>query len=89
MNLSTSGGYILEARMLESEFIYVEKLELPKRKTPIYKLFSMSNNDIKLGEIKWFGAWRQYCFYPEGNTIFDRKCLTYINNFLEEVNKKK
>lgn len=75
--------------MLESEFIYVEKVELPKRKTPIYKLFSMSNQDIKLGEIKWFGAWRQYCFYPEGNTIFDRKCLTYINNFLEEINKKK
>lgn len=89
MNPSINGGYILEARMLESEFIYVEKVELPKRKTPIYKLFSMSNNDIKLGEIKWFGAWRQYCFYPEGNTIFDRKCLTYINNFLEEVNKKK
>ena len=89
MNPSINGGYILEARMLESEFIYVEKVELPKRKTPIYKLFSVSNHDIKLGEIKWFGAWRQYCFYPEGNTIFDRKCLTYINNFLEEVNKKK
>ena len=89
MNPSINGGYILEARMLESEFIYVEKVELPKRKTPIYKLFSMSNHDIKLGEIKWFGAWRQYCFYPEENTIFDRKCLTYINNFLEEVNKKK
>lgn len=89
MNPSINGGYILEAKMLESEFIYVEKTELPKRKTPIYKLFSMSNHDIKLGEIKWFGAWRQYCFYPEGNTIFDRKCLTYINNFLEEVNKKK
>lgn len=89
MSPSINGGYILEARMLESEFIYVEKIELPKRKTPIYKLFSMSNQDIKLGEIKWFGAWRQYCFYPEGNTIFDRKCLTYINNFLEEVNKKK
>lgn len=89
MSPSINGGYILEAKMLESEFIYVEKVELPKRKTPIYKLFSMSNHDIKLGEIKWFGAWRQYCFYPEGNTIFDRKCLTYINNFLEEVNKKK
>lgn len=89
MNQSINGGYISEAKMLESEFIYVEKVELPKRKTPIYKLFNMSNQDIKLGEIKWFGAWRQYCFYPEGNTIFDRKCLTYINNFLEEVNKKK
>lgn len=89
MSPSINGGYILEAKMLESEFIYVEKIELPKRKTPIYKLFSMSDHDIKLGEIKWFGAWRQYCFYPEGNTIFDRKCLTYINNFLEEVNKKK
>ena len=89
MNQSINGGYISEAKMLESEFIYIEKVELPKRKTPIYKLFSVSNHDIKLGEIKWFGAWRQYCFYPEGNTIFDRKCLTYINNFLEEVNKKK
>lgn len=37
MNQSINGGYISEARMLESEFIYVEKTELPKRKTPIYK----------------------------------------------------
>lgn len=47
MNQSINGGYILEARMLESEFIYVEKIEFPKRKTLIYKLFSMSNHDIK------------------------------------------
>lgn len=89
MNPFISGGYILETSMIESEFIYISKVELPKRKTPIYKLYSMSNHDIKLGEIKWFGAWRQYCFFPEGDTVFDRKCLTYINNFLEEVNKKK
>ena len=89
MNPFISGGYILETKMIESKFIYVSKVELPKRKTPIYKLYSMQNKDIFLGEIKWFGAWRQYCFFPEGDTIFDRKCLTYINNFLEEVNKKK
>ena len=75
--------------MLESEFIYIEKIELPKRKTPIYNLYSMHNKDIKLGEIKWFGARRQYCFFPEGNTVFDRKCLNYITSFLEEVNKRK
>lgn len=77
------------SEMFESEFLYILKTELPKRKTPIYNLFSKYNPGVKLGEIKWFGAWRKYCFYPESDTIFDNKCLNYIIEFLDFVNKKK
>lgn len=37
-----------------------------------------------LGRIKWFGRWRQYCFFPEGDTIFNRGCLDDIASFISE-----
>lgn len=36
-----------------------------------------------LGDIRWFGAWRKYCFYPVNGTIFDKGCLRDIANFCE------
>jgi hypothetical protein len=32
-----------------------------------------------LGYIEWYGPWRQYCFFPEGDTVFNRTCLDEIN----------
>jgi hypothetical protein len=28
-----------------------------------------------LGEIRWYGAWRQYTFRPDPETIWNTKCL--------------
>ena len=39
------------------------------------------NNDI-LGEIKWFFAWRQFCFFPEFETVYNIGCLNFINRFI-------
>lgn len=36
-----------------------------------------------LGSIRWFGAWRKYCFYPSAGTIFDKSCLRDIADFCE------
>lgn len=90
MNQFINGGYILEVNIVkQSEFIYIEKIVIPNRKTAIYWIHSKKDANIILGEIKWFGAWRKYCFFPGENTIFDNKCLNFILEFLEEVNGKK
>lgn len=31
--------------------------------------------DIALGEIRWHGAWRQYAFFPEPKTLYNRECM--------------
>ena len=45
------------------------------RKTKIIHLISNGDVETLLGVIKWFGAWRQYCFFPEENTLYNNECL--------------
>ena len=65
---------------------YLEILDVtPKdRKTKIFKIWSL-DEDL-LGEIRFWGPWRQYTFQPEPTTVFDTKCLTEINEVLVKLN---
>ena len=53
-------------------------------KTDVWNVLSKSQESI-LGQIKWFGRWRQYCFYPSPNTIFNPECMNDISNFIKEL----
>ena len=53
-------------------------------KTVIYDVF---NADVNLGEVRWHGPWRKYCFYPKDNRLFDRSCLMEIVGMLDEQMK--
>lgn len=72
----------------QDDYIRILKEILLKRKTPIYHIESMLSKD-EIGQIKWYGAWRKFCFYPNGDTIWDNKCLEQIIAFLNQVNTKK
>ena len=50
-------------------------------KTAIYKIMSKSK-DVKLGEVSWYAAWRQYCFFPSPNCTFNQACLSDLSDFL-------
>lgn len=52
--------------------------------TKTYSVVSKQSFDI-LGEVKWFGRWRAYCFYPTSETIFDRKCMQEITDFINQL----
>lgn len=52
-----------------------------KGKTGRWDVHSRNSGHL-LGVIKWWGAWRQYCFFPEPNCVFNRGCLEDINNFI-------
>lgn len=56
-------------------------------KTKIYEIQTVDSRHI-LGYIKWFGAWRKYCFYPEQHTVFEQDCLKVISTFLIEKTKE-
>ena len=42
-----------------------------------------ARDGVELGEIRWFGRWRTYAFYPEPFTVFERHCLRKIADFCE------
>lgn len=44
-----------------------------------------NNSGVKLGLIKWMGAWRRYCFFPYEETLYDTKCLAEIIQFIADL----
>ncbi|RLI55250.1 MAG: hypothetical protein DRP09_10570 [Candidatus Thorarchaeota archaeon] len=65
-------------------FSFVRKSE--SGKTWIIAVFNKKTETF-LGQVRWFGNWRKYCFYPERNTIYDQKCLGDIGNFMKMLTK--
>jgi hypothetical protein len=53
-------------------------------KTKIWLVVSKYDISDFLGEIRWFGRWRCYAFYPMPTTVFEKTCLRDIANFCEE-----
>lgn len=59
----------------------------PSGKTRVWNVES-SHSHVDIGEIKWYGPWRQYCFFPDEYTIYERQCLRDIATFCEEATSK-
>jgi len=51
-------------------------------KSKIWVVTNIKSGD-RLGEIKWYGAWHQYCFYPDAGCIFNTGCMEHIIAFIE------
>lgn len=63
------------------QWIYISERPMDKgRKTKIFLVKSLDGDNF-LGLIKWYGAWRKYCFFPEEQTIFESVCLKDISDF--------
>ncbi len=52
-------------------------------KTKIWDILSKRSGYI-LGKIKWYGPWRQYCFFPAAETVFNKTCMEDIIKFIKE-----
>lgn len=65
------------------KYIHFEKYE-DKPKTSVWICHNNSNNG-ELGTVRWYPAWRQYCFFPVGSTVFNRSCLEDINDFMANL----
>jgi len=53
-----------------------------KPKTKVIGVYSKRSGD-RLAIIKWYGAWRQYAFFPENKTIFNVECLNDIISYIK------
>jgi hypothetical protein len=72
------------------KWIYISERPMDKiRKTKIF-LVKTLDSDSFLGVIKWYGAWRKYCFFPtpDVQTVYEWICLRDIADFCQEETKK-
>ena len=67
------------------KYIYFEVIE-EKPKTKVWSIFNKTNLS-QLGILKWFGGWRQYCFFPESETVWSVGCLQNVIDFIAKENK--
>lgn len=58
----------------------------PRKLTVSWDVNSTSNISVRLGEVKWYGPWRKYCFFAnrELALVFDKDCLRDIAQFCED-----
>jgi hypothetical protein len=69
------------------KYLSVDRMErAPNRKTDRWCIFA--NSGVVLGDVEWFGRWRQYCFNPAPSTTFNSGCLQDLAKFLAEANHR-
>ena len=66
-----------------SEYIVFEEIE-QKPKTKVYGVVNIKSR-YRIGKIKWYGPWRQYCFFPDLDTVFNKDCMQYIIEFINKL----
>jgi len=70
------------------KYLHFEEVEtLPEKKTK--RFLCLSSTGSVLGNVKWFGRWRQYCFYPAPETIFSTGCLDDIKDFILKLQEER
>jgi len=57
-------------------------------KTNVYSVKNRKSESL-LGFIKWYGAWRQYCFFPVNSTVYSSGCMKDINDFIEKITEER
>jgi hypothetical protein len=55
-----------------------------KPRTQVYSCRNNRSMD-ELGQIKWYGPWRQYCYFPTVQAVYSAGCLKDIQDFMEEL----
>jgi hypothetical protein len=71
----------------EYEFIHFKKVE-DKPKTSVWACMNTENRSV-LGHVKWYGPWRQYCFFPEAFVVFHNGCLQDICHFIQQLKEER
>lgn len=71
----------------ETEYLAFQILQLSESgKTAIYNVLNRRSRGV-LGEIRWYPAWRQYCFIPNNGyeLVFSDGCLDDLSAFIKDM----
>lgn len=70
--------------MRQTKYLRFEECESATGKTVIVTIWNR-NSGTMLGQIRWYGPWRQYCWFPTPNTIFNVACMKDIEAEIDRL----
>jgi hypothetical protein len=77
--------------VLESTGRWIAFWRLPRyapRVTEIWEVRTAEPSRTQLlGEVRWFGRWRCYSFFPQAGCTFEPTCLRDVADFCEGVTR--
>ena len=68
------------------KYFSFEKAYVKSNESPYWFCTSKSSN-YPLGVVKWFPDWKQFCFFPEEETVFSTGCLNDVVDFVTQLNE--
>ncbi len=68
---------------LESKFMESVLID-DSGKTFTYQILNKKSGFV-LGYVKWYGPWRQYCFFPSPTSVFNHWCMNEIVAFIDQL----
>ncbi|MBD3264447.1 MAG: hypothetical protein GF375_05020 [Candidatus Omnitrophica bacterium] len=69
--------------------IYIDEVAVSDSgKTSLFAVMNKSGN-YPLAEIKWYGPWRQYCFFPLDGTVWNNSCLRDVLGFINRLMRER
>jgi hypothetical protein len=68
-----------------TKYLVFIKEDRPENKKTDTIIVSNIHHNQTIGYIKWYSNWRQYCFFPYGDTIWNTDCLEEINNLIKDL----
>lgn len=74
----------LNLKQIDATHIYFYPNSEQNPKTLIYDVYTKETNYF-LGTVKWYANWRQYSFFPEKSTVFEKTCMTEIVDFIKKL----
>lgn len=72
-----------------THIIYLRAQNKEKGVTQVWRVFSKATSEMGhlIGEVKWFGRWRKYAYFPAPDTVYEEVCLREIAKFGEDLTK--
>jgi hypothetical protein len=59
-----------------------------KGKTKVVAIVNRHYDEV-IGEIRWFGRWRQYCFFPYDGTVWNTDCMESVQEVINQLKKER
>jgi hypothetical protein len=69
------------------EYLVFEKAGQQPPKTSAWDCKNAKSGTV-LGMVKWYGPWRQYCYFPTAQAVYSAGCLNDITQFMGQLKKK-